>query len=142
MKLTKKFSAFFTALFALVLVAGLNITMAQGDTVVDVINDSEDHTIFAELLAETELDNVVAQPGPFTIVAPTDEAFEALGPELDQLRESPEQLQNVVIGHLFQGEVPSEDVGPSLGIEIGSGDIPASNGLVHSSEEVILGQGQ
>lgn len=140
MNLKMKFSAFVTALFALVFVAGLNITMAQADTVVDVINESEDHTIFAELLAETELDNVVAQPGPFTIVAPTDEAFSALGGELDQLRESPEQLQNIVIGHLFQGEVSADEVGPSLGVEIEEGDIPASNGLVHSSESVIMGQ--
>lgn len=140
MNLKMKFSAFVTALFALVFVAGLSITMAQADTVVDVINESEDHTIFAELLAETELDNVIAQPGPFTIVAPTDEAFSALGGELDQLRESPEQLQNIVIGHLFQGEVSADEVGQSLGVEIEEGDIPASNGLVHSSESVIMGQ--
>lgn len=140
MKITKKFTAFFTALFAMVLVAGLNISVAQGDTVVDVINSSEDHTIFSDLLVETELDNVIAQQGPFTIVAPTDEAFEALGGELDELRANPDQLQNVVIGHLFQGEVPSEDVEPALGIEVADGDIPASNGLVHISDEVIMGQ--
>jgi uncharacterized surface protein with fasciclin (FAS1) repeats len=140
MKLSKKFTAFFTALFAIVFIAGLNVSIAQGDTVVDVINESEDHTIFSELLAETELDNVIAQQGPFTIVAPTDDAFEALGGELEELRENPDRLQNVVIGHLFQGEVPADDVEPALGIEVADGDIPASNGLVHISDEVILGQ--
>lgn len=140
MYLKNKISVFIAALFAVIFMAGINIAVAQSGNVVDVINSSEDHTIFAELLAESELDNVIAQQGPFTVVAPTDEAFEAMGDELDQLRESPEQLQNVVIGHLFQGEVTAADVEPALGIEIKEGDIEASNGLVHISDQVITGQ--
>ncbi|TVQ04794.1 MAG: fasciclin domain-containing protein [Balneolaceae bacterium] len=139
MKIGKKFSIIFTALFAIVFVAGLNATFAQG-TVVDVISESEDHTIFAGLLAETELDNIVAQPGPFTIVAPTDAAFEAMGDQLDQMREDPQVLQNVIIGHLFQGEVASAEVEDHLGIEIREGDIPASNGVIHVSDQVVMGQ--
>jgi len=139
MKIRKKFSIIFTALFAIIFVAGLNATFAQG-TVVDVISESEDHTIFAGLLAETELDNIVAQPGPFTIVAPTDAAFEAMGGELDQMRQDPQVLQNVIIGHLFQGEVASAEVEDHLGIEIREGDIPASNGVIHISDQVVMGQ--
>lgn len=131
-----KFSSVIATLFAFVFLAGLNTAIAQ-DSVVDVINSSEDHTIFSELLAESELDNVIAQPGPFTVVAPTDEAFEAMGDELDQIRENPDALQNIVIGHLFQGEVTAEEAEPALGISVETGDIPASNGLVHITNEVI-----
>ena len=133
-----KISKFFTALFALVLVAGLNYSIAQSGNVVDVINDSDDHTIFAQMLADTELDNVVGQQGPFTVVAPTDEAFQALGGELEQIQADPERMQNIVIGHLFQGEVPATDVEPALEVQVADGDIPASNGLVHVINEVIL----
>ena len=140
MYLKKKVSAIFAALFAVLFMAGINVAVAQSGNIVDVINSSEDHTIFAELLAETELDNIIAQQGPFTVVAPTDEAFEALGADLDQLRESPDQLQNIVIGHLFQGEVEASEVEPALGVAIEDGDIAASNGLVHITNEVIMGQ--
>lgn len=134
----KKAASFFSAILAMILVAGINLSVAQSGTVVDVINDSEDHTILAELLETTELNNVIAQEGPFTVIAPTDEAFESMGADLDELRNNPEQAQNVVIGHLFQGEVPASDVEPALEIQVAEGDIPASNGLVHVIDEVIM----
>lgn len=133
-----KLSVVFTTIFAMVLVAGINISVAQSGDVVDVINESEDHTILAELLEDTELDNVIAQQGPFTVVAPTDDAFEAMGDELEQIKADPERAQNIVIGHLFQGEVPATDVEPALEVEVQEGDIPASNGLVHVVDEVIM----
>lgn len=133
-----KFSAILSAIFSLVLIAGINLSVAQTGSVVDVINDSEDHTIFAQMLADTELDNVVAQQGPFTIVAPTDAAFEALGDELEHIQADPERMQNVVIGHLFQGEVPATDVEPALEVQVAEGDIPATNGLVHVVDQVIM----
>ncbi|PKD43399.1 fasciclin domain-containing protein [Rhodohalobacter barkolensis] len=134
----KKTSAIFTALFSLILIAGINLSVAQSGNVVDVINESDDHTILSELLEITELNNVIAQQGPFTVVAPTDAAFEEMGSELDELREDPERAQNVVIGHLFQGEVPAEEAEPALNIEISEGDIPATNGLVHITDTVIM----
>lgn len=136
----KKFSIITSFMLSIFLVVGFSNLQAQDDTVVDVVNNSEDHTIFSELLAETGLEQVVSQPGPYTVVAPKDEAFEAMGSELDELRANPEQLQNVIISHLFQGEVPAEDVEPNLGIEVEEGDIPASNGLVHVTSEVVSNQ--
>lgn len=133
----KRISMLLSAFFSLVLVIGLNTASAQDGTVVDVIAESEDHTILAQMLEDTELGNVIAQQGPFTVIAPTDEAFEEMGPELEQIQSSPEQMQNLVIGHLFQGEVPAEDAEPTLNIEVKEGDIPASNGTVHVVEEVI-----
>ena len=136
MKYLNRIATLFTAFLFVLFTAGLSTAIAQ-DSVVDVINSSEDHTIFAELLTETQLDGVIAEQGPFTVVAPTDAAFEAMGGELEQIRSNPDALQNVVIGHLFQGEVSAEEAEPFLGIEIIEGDIPASNGMVHVTNEVI-----
>lgn len=136
MKYLNRITSILTALLFVLLTAGLGTAIAQ-DNVVDIINSSEDHTIFAELLNETQLDGVIAEQGPFTIVAPTNTAFEAMGGELEQIRSNPDALQNVVIGHLFQGEVSAEEAEPFLGIEITEGDISASNGLVHVTNEVI-----
>jgi uncharacterized surface protein with fasciclin (FAS1) repeats len=47
-------------------------------------------------------------------------------------------MQNVVIGHLFQGEVSAEEAEPALEVSILEGDIPASNGLVHVVDEVMM----
>lgn len=139
---TKEKNGFITLLFSLILVAGFNPAQAQQteNTVVDVISQSEDHTILAELLVETELDNIISQPGSYTVIAPTDEAFQEMGSELDALRENSQELQNVILGHLFQGEVSAEEAGPVLGVEIEQGDIPASNGVVHTTNQVIMAE--
>lgn len=138
MKNLNRITTFLTAILFVLFTAGMGSVLAQNsDNVVDVINGSEDHTIFAELLNETQLAGIIAEQGPFTVVAPTDAAFEAMGGELEQIRSNPDALQNIVIGHLFQGEVSSEEAEPFLGIEITEGDISASNGLVHVTNEVI-----
>lgn len=137
MLINKKIITALSAIFSLLLFTGISTTAAQDGTVVDVISQSEDHTIMAEMLEETELNNVISEQGPFTVIAPTDEAFEEMGSELEAIREDTEQMQNLVIGHLFQGEVPADEAEPALEVTIAEGDIPASNGLVHVTEEVI-----
>ena len=135
---SKRISLILSTVFSLLLVAGIGLIQAQSGNVVDVINESEDHTIFSELLAETELDEVISQQGPFTVVAPNDAAFNELGDELDRIKAEPELMQNIVIGHLFQGEVTADEAGPTLDIEVVEGDIPATNGLVHVTNKVIM----
>lgn len=135
---SKRISLILSTVFSLLLIAGISLTQAQSGNVVDVINDSEDHTIFSQLLADTELDEVISQQGPFTVVAPNDAAFNELGDELDRIKAEPELMQNIVIGHLFQGEVSADEAGPTLNIEVLEGDIAATNGLVHVIDEVIM----
>ena len=136
---SKRFSTLATIL-AFVFAFSLNVdnATAQDGDVVEIVNQSEDHTIFASMLAETELDAVISEQGPFTVLAPTDDAFEALGEDLQQIQADPERMQNIVIGHLFQGEVTAEEAGPAIDVEIEQGDIGASNGLVHVIDSVIM----
>lgn len=111
-----------------------------GENVVDVINNSDNHTIMSELIAEAQLTETLEQPGPFTVLAPSDDAFEPILDEVNEMRNDPQQLQNVLINHLFQGEASSEEVETNFGVEVADGDIEAANGIVHSIEEVLLEQ--
>lgn len=137
MKLFGKLSAAFSFLAIFLAFTFSADSLQAQDSVVDVINNSDDHTVFASLLDETDLADAISDQGPYTIIAPTDQAFEQMGEELEQLKQNPDMLQNVVVGHLFHGEVAAEEAEPALGINIVNGDIEASNGLVHVSDEVI-----
>ncbi|WP_234567351.1 fasciclin domain-containing protein [Rhodohalobacter sp. 614A] len=134
----KKRLSVITSLFvSLFLFAGISNLQAQDNTIIEVINNSENHTVFANLLNETGLSDVVSQEGPYTVVAPTDQAFENMDANLEELKANPDSLQSVVISHLFKGEVTASNAESSLGVEITEGDIPASNGVVHISSDVI-----
>ncbi|MEX0724102.1 MAG: fasciclin domain-containing protein [Gracilimonas sp.] len=136
MKFSKKLlTGFATMLIALFV--GLGAVQAQDD-VVEVVQNSEDHTIFAELLEETEMVELLKEEGPYTVLAPTDEAFESLGDELETLKENPQELQNVVIGHLFNGQIGAADVEEARSVNVTQGDIEASNGTVHVIDEVMV----
>lgn len=135
-----KFSKTVISGLATILIAffiGMGAVQAQNN-VVEVVENSEDHTIFADLLVETEMVDLLKQEGPYTVLAPTDEAFEKISSDLETLKENPQELQNVIISHLFNGEVTAAEVEEARPVEITKGDIEASNGTVHVIEEVML----
>lgn len=136
MALIKKVFSIF-ALFTLIFVLSISIATAQDSNVAEVVESSENHTIFTQLLNETGLSETISNEGPFTVIAPTDNAFESMDADLDELRQNSDQLQTVVIGHLFQGKIQAAEVEQALEAEITQGDIEASNGVVHITDEVI-----
>lgn len=102
-------------------------------------------------------------PGPFTVFAPTDEAFAKLPPgTLENLLkpENKEKLQQILTYHVVAGKVMAIDVvklhsaktveGGSLTIKTADGgvmvgnahvtkaDIVASNGVIHVIDTVLL----
>ncbi len=99
--------------------------------------------------------------GPFTVFAPTDEAFAALPKEtLDALLADPKALAEILTYHVLAGKVMAADVtdglsaptlaGPAVAFKIVDGkpmindaniiatDIAASNGVIHVIDKVIL----
>ena len=100
--------------------------------------------------------------GPFTVFAPTDEAFAALpAGTLDGLLADPEALKKVLLYHVVSGQVTADQVvgltsadsveGSPIAIAVKDGqvylndsaqvtatDIVASNGVIHVIEQVIL----
>ncbi len=102
-------------------------------------------------------------PGPFTVFAPTDEAFAKLPPGTLENLLKPEnkvQLQNILKYHVIAGKVMAQDVvklntaktveGQSIAIKTMNGgvmvdnvhviktDIMASNGVIHVIDAVLL----
>lgn len=101
--------------------------------------------------------------GPFTVFAPTDEAFGKLpaGTVENLLKpENKEQLQRILLHHVVSGKVMSADIaGKQLEVETAGGtklaidatdgvkvggatvvraDVEASNGVIHVVDSVIL----
>ena len=115
----------------------------------------------ASLLQATGLADTLATGGPFTVFAPTDEAF-AKVPQatLDALAKDPAMLKSVLLYHVTQGSVPSSEVvkltsaqtlnGAKVSIRVQNGsvyidnakvitpDVMASNGVIHVIDTVII----
>ncbi len=120
---------------------------------------------FTTLLAAAEaagLVDVLQSEGPFTVFAPTDEAFAAL-PEgtVEALLADPDALREILLYHVVAGRVLASDVvglnsaetvqGSSIAISIDGDtvvlngaanvvavDVEASNGVIHVIDAVIL----
>jgi uncharacterized surface protein with fasciclin (FAS1) repeats len=131
------------------------------NTIVDVAINNGFTTLVAAVQAAGLVETLSGE-GPFTVFAPTDEAFAAL-PEgtLDDLLADPEALAEILTYHVVSGEVLAADVvgltsattvqGSDIAIEVVDGgvvlngsanvittDVDASNGVVHVIDAVIL----
>ncbi len=134
---------------------------ATGKTIVDVAAEAGSFTTLIQALEAADLVEVLAGEGPFTVFAPTDEAFAAL-PEgtLEELLlpENREQLTQILTYHVVPGKVLSSDLeagevatveGSPVEISLADGvkvndanvvaaDIEAANGVIHVIDKVIL----
>ena len=118
---------------------------------------------FTTLLAAAQaagLAETLSTGGPFTVLAPTDDAFKKLpAGTVEALLKDPEKLKSILLHHVIDGTVMSKDVvklksaksklGQDLtinakdGVVIGGAkvvkaDIAASNGVIHVIDTVIL----
>lgn len=134
---------------------------AQKDIVDTAVNAGQFETLVAAVTA-AELAETLKSEGPFTVFAPTDEAFAAL-PEgtVDMLLkpENKDQLVAVLTYHVVPGKVMSTDLsddmkaktvqGSEITIDLDDGvavneakvvtaDIETSNGVIHVIDAVIL----
>ena len=114
----------------------------------------------ATALQAAGLVDTLKAPGPYTVFAPTDEAFAKLPPgTVEALLQDPARLQAVLTYHVVPGAVTAADVatlrsattvqGSDLAIDATSGikvndatvvtaDVPASNGVIHVIDTVLL----
>ncbi|MEX0610396.1 MAG: fasciclin domain-containing protein [Balneolaceae bacterium] len=122
----------------------------QNQDVVEVIQSNDDLTTFAELLEEANKIEELRQGTNLTIIAPTNQAFEDMQSELDQLRQNPQELEAFIDSHIKNGSEMGQTQGMSQGQEQGMGQqgqaqnrdeepkeiIQASNGEVHVVDKV------
>jgi transforming growth factor-beta-induced protein len=119
-------------------------------------------TLFAAIEA-AGLNETLAKDGPFTVFAPTDEAFAALpeGTVENLLKpENKEQLVAILTYHVVSGKVPSSEVveltsaktvnGAEVTIKVTEGtvqvddatvlktDVPCEVGLIHAIDKVLM----
>lgn len=135
---------------------------AAGGTVAEVVEENESFNTLEQAIQAAGLEETLSEPGPYTVFAPTDEAFAALPPEvLEQLLnpENQDQLRQILAYHVVPGEVTSPNVTPGeistvagepITVEDNAGelsvsganviqpDITASNGVVHAIDQVLL----
>ena len=131
----------------------------------DILSTAAAAGTFQTLVAAVEaagLTETLSGPGPFTVFAPTDDAFAALpegAVENLLLPENREQLSAVLTYHVASGSVMSADVAgmgsvPTLqggqltvdtsqgvkinGANVTQADIQASNGVIHVIDAVLM----
>lgn len=124
-------------------------------------NDSSFSTLNSAIRA-AGLESSLSGPGPYTVFAPTNEAFAALpAGTLDQLLlpENKTKLQQVLSYHVVPGNISSAAITPGQIDTVGGApvnlnttagevtvedakvveaDIPASNGVIHAIDQVLL----
>ncbi len=135
----------------------------SGGSIVDVAKGWGKFKTLLAAAAAADLDKVLSGEGPFTIVAPVDEAFAKLptGTVEELLKpENKSKLAGILKHHVIAGKVPlakalesgSADTlqGTKITAKFENGriligaaqllnaDIPASNGIIHVIDEVLL----
>ena len=130
-------------------------------TVVDVIVNSPNHGTLEAAVLAAGLETTLSGPGEFTVFAPTDTAFAALGQAtIDALLATPQgALTDILTYHVLSGDVRAGDLsnglqtatleGTDITIQLDNGkayvnnvmisvtDIVAGNGVVHVIDAVI-----
>jgi uncharacterized surface protein with fasciclin (FAS1) repeats len=132
----------------------------------DIVATAESAGQFKTLLAAVKaagLESTLKGPGPFTVFAPTDEAFAKLpAGTVDSLLkpENNDKLKAILTYHVVSGNVPSSEAikltsaktvnGKDLrlaktpgglevnGAKVVKADIAASNGVIHVIDKVVI----
>ena len=130
-------------------------------SIVDIATGTEDFSTLTSLLVAADLVETLKGDGPFTVFAPTNDAFAKLPAEaVAQLKANPEQLRAVLLYHVAPGKLKAAKVVKADMVETAQGDtakvtvtdgvakiddatilktdIMASNGVIHVIDSVIL----
>ncbi len=135
---------------------------AEAGTIVDVAAGNPDFSTLVAAVKAAGLVETLSGEGPFTVFAPTNEAFEELPDGVVDallLPENKEALTAVLTYHVVSGEVTSDMVtagdvetveGSTIAVttedggvqvndgEVTAADVDASNGVIHVIDEVLV----
>ena len=144
------------------MVAGTAFAAGHSKDIVDTAVDAGSFTTLVAAVQAAGLVDTLKGEGPFTVFAPTDEAFAALpeGTVEDLLKpENLATLQAILTYHVVPGKVMSGDLSNNMmagtvqgadvtimteggvtvnGANVVTADIEASNGVIHVIDAVIL----
>ena len=137
---------------------------AQAKDLVETATAAGQFSILLKAAAAAGLDKTLAQPGPYTVFAPTDAAFNALPPGMLEMLMKPENkgmLMQVLGYHTLFGRLTTKDLkddksaakatnGQAVILEKTTGgvmanearivtpDIAADNGVIHVIDKVLI----
>lgn len=128
--------------------------------VLDVAEGLGNLSRFLEAVEAAGIDPTDSQTGPVTVVAPTDDAFEALGPEaLEALFGEPDRLAELISRHVIHGRqsmtrlarlpavtaidgdhllVAAEEGLAIEGARVTLGDVRCQDGILHTIDRVLV----
>ena len=135
-------------------------TVAHAKDIVDTAVGAGSFNTLVKAVQAAGLVETLKGPGPFTVFAPTDEAFAKLpAGTLENLLKDKEALAKVLTYHVVPGKVMAADVKPGEaktvqgqsvklsaeggkvmvdGATVTAADVVASNGVIHVIDKVIL----
>jgi uncharacterized surface protein with fasciclin (FAS1) repeats len=143
--------------------AGAHSTSPAKQDIVDTAIAAGSFNTLVAAVQAAELVDALKGAGPYTVFAPTDEAFAALpeGTVENLLKpENQEQLQAVLLYHVVSGKIMAADIGAGAepatlqgatiavvgsdsgvtvnGANVVTADVVTSNGVIHVIDAVIL----
>ncbi|MEO1701926.1 MAG: fasciclin domain-containing protein [Pseudomonadota bacterium] len=144
-----------------IMIAGSAIAGGHSKDIVDTAAGNSDFETLVAAVQAAGLVDTLKGEGPFTVFAPTDDAFAALGDTVQELLkpENKDQLIAILTYHVVAGKVMSTDLtddmmaatvqGEEITIDLDNGvmvndanvvtaDIETSNGVIHVIDKVIL----
>ncbi|MGB1934340.1 MAG: fasciclin domain-containing protein [Candidatus Poseidoniaceae archaeon] len=152
-----------TTLIALLLLSAIPLSVSADETKDIPTNASEtgNHNSLVAALAHAELVDILSGDGPFTVFAPTDQAFSDAGIDLADFDtdEANQTLVDILTYHVVSGEVLSSALTDGMSVEtlngdnvsIGVGDdvtvndatvtladVVSSNGVIHVIDKVLM----
>lgn len=139
---------------------------AQPKNISEIVSGADNFTTLKSALTAAGLDTELVKEGPFTVFAPTDEAFKKL-PEADLKDllkpENKAKLKDILLYHVASGKLTAEDVkkqdgkmiktsqGSDIKVSLKEGavmlnemtkvtatDTMASNGVIHTIDTVLM----
>jgi uncharacterized surface protein with fasciclin (FAS1) repeats len=138
-----------------------NVTADATDDIPTNATNSGVHDSLVAALAHADLVTTLQGSGPFTVFAPTDEAFAAAGIDLADFDTDEENatLRDILLYHVYSGQVESSAVTDGLSVEMINGDnvtfsvvdgvvsiedatvttadVMSSNGVIHIIDKVL-----
>ena len=139
---------------------GTIIVNPSSNTVYDIVSNSTDHSTLKTAVDACSLDGVLSGPGPFTLFAPTDAAFNLLPagtvtallndiPQLTDILKHHVVADSVMSTMLTNGQIVTTLLGTDVTVTINNGvfidnaqvtvaDLVADNGVVHVIDAVLL----
>ena len=131
---------------------------SETGNIVEVAESNDDFSDLVSALSDAGLISTLEGDGPFTVFAPTNDAFANLDVNLNDLTE--DQLVEVLSYHVVSGNIGSGDLDTEQSVEAIAGgnlfitadgevrvndnatvvdaDIEASNGVIHAIDQVVL----